>query len=46
MQKYVTEESMPSWKNLSAMFDTIYDSCAAGKLQQIIPINFVLCATL
>jgi len=32
MQKHVTEESMPSWKNLSTMFDTIYNSCAAGKL--------------
>lgn len=30
MQKFATEESKRSWKQLSTMFDTVYTSCASG----------------
>ena len=30
MQKFVTEENKSLWKHLSAMFDRVYGSCAAG----------------
>ena len=30
MQKFATEENKSLWKHLSAMFDRVYGSCAAG----------------